>query len=504
MLTTTLLNRRAQPPRSTAALNRPSPSLPSAYFNTTLNSDCYPANANSPTPSTGFPESCPGTLPWSAPQLAKPPQPCAPEQVALKWWGTAVGGPAVVVSWTTCESAYVMSGAVPPADPAAAPSVVRLGKAPGVYDETFTGISTTYTMDYNTLLNGQPSSPPGGVYRSPIVHHTRVGPLVPGVEYFYIIEGPPGTQPFAGHFKAPGGFPTRVAAISDTGQTANTSAAFDFVAAAKPDLFVIPGDITYADNTKDWNMYYSWAQAAAISGQINTFSPRWDSFGRLLSGVAARTPIITSPGNHEIEQTPENAETPIPGNGFNNTLFFTRFHNYLARYPVPQTPAQAVAGPSTADLAPITPTEADQGRGLYYATEVPGVATIVSLSSYTFTDTYTTADPSYAWLQATLAAVDRKKTPWLIVVTHVSWYSTALLHAFEGECARALLEPLFRQYGVDAVLSGHDHAYERSGPVYDYQNDPECGTVYINVGYNGDEVRVGGKKRQTVEASQLF
>lgn len=494
------------------------PPRPHSYFNVYLNSDCYPATANGPA-STGFPGSCPGTLPWSDPRIAPPAQPCAPEQVALKWWGTAAGGPAVVISWATCPSAYVMAAPAPPADPAAAPSVVHVGKAPGVYDETFRGVSTTYTMDYNTLLNGSVAVPPGGIYRSPYIHHVRIGPLVPGATYFYEIDGPPGTKPFAGQFKVPGGgFPMRMATIADIGQTYNTSASLDFLLAAKPDVLVLPGDLNYADNSKDWNMYYDWNQAAAIYNSVNTFSPRWDSWGRLLSPIASRVPVITAPGNHEVEPTPKNAQTPSTINNFSNTAFSTRFGNYLPRFSVPQTRAQALNGPSVADLAPITPAD-DQGRGLYYTTKIEGVATILSISSYTFGENYTESDAQYQWLKAELAAVDRKKTPWVVVVNHVSWYSSALLHAYEGSCMLALYEPLFRQFGVDVVFSGHDHAYEFSGPVYNFKMDPDCGTVsvvaggntmfficfttaectrpiihpahtqvYINVGYNGDEV----------------
>ena len=458
-------------------------SRPHSYFNVYLNSGCYPAIANQPA-STGFPGSCPGTLPWSDPRIAPPAQPCAPEQVALKWWGTAAGGPAVVISWATCPSAYVMAAPVPPADPAAAPSVVRVGKAPGVYDETFRGVSTTYTMDYNTLLNGSPSSPPGGIYRSPYVHHVRVGPLVPGATYFYEIEGPPGTAPFAGQFKVPGGFPMRMAAISDPGQTYNTSAAFDFLLSSKPDVLVLPGDLTYADNNDDWNMYFNWTQAAAIYGEVNTFSPRWDSWGRLLSPLASRVPIITAPGNHEVEATPENARTPTSNNNFNNAAFFTRFGNYIPRMPVPFTRDQALNGPSVADLSPITPADSNQGRGLYYATTVPGVATILSISSYTYGEAYTESDAQYQWFKAQLEAIDRVKTPWVVVVNHVSWYSSALLHSYEGSCMLSLYEPLFKAYGVDVVFSGHDHAYEFSGPVSNFKMDPECGTVRVVAGGN--------------------
>ncbi|KAJ5166177.1 Acid phosphatase [Penicillium canariense] len=69
----------------------------------------------------------------------------------------------------------------------------------------------------------------------------------------------------------------------------------------------------------------------------------------------------------------------------------------------------------------------------------------------------------YKWLQKDLASVDRKKTPWVVVMSHRPMYSSAYssyqLHmrqAFEG---------LMLENGVDAYLSGHIHWYERLFPL---------------------------------------
>uniref|UniRef100_A0A7S3T7S2 Purple acid phosphatase C-terminal domain-containing protein n=2 Tax=Emiliania huxleyi TaxID=2903 RepID=A0A7S3T7S2_EMIHU len=47
------------------------------------------------------------------------------------------------------------------------------------------------------------------------------------------------------------------------------------------------------------------------------------------------------------------------------------------------------------------------------------------------------------------------------------------------------MEPLLFEAGVDLVLSGHVHAYERSRPVYDGCSHP-CGPVYLNLGDGGN------------------
>lgn len=77
------------------------------------------------------------------------------------------------------------------------------------------------------------------------------------------------------------------------------------------------------------------------------------------------------------------------------------------------------------------------------------------------------------WLAADLAAVDRSKTPWVIVAGHRPWYISYAnkSSAICTEC-KDVFEPLFLDYSVDLVLSGHVHAYQRNAPMYDHQVDP--------------------------------
>ena len=52
---------------------------------------------------------------------------------------------------------------------------------------------------------------------------------------------------------------------------------------------------------------------------------------------------------------------------------------------------------------------------------------------------------------------------------------------------RQIYEPLWLQYGVDLLLSGHVHAYERSNPVANYSADPSgCAPVQLTVGDGGN------------------
>ena len=44
-------------------------------------------------------------------------------------------------------------------------------------------------------------------------------------------------------------------------------------------------------------------------------------------------------------------------------------------------------------------------------------------------------------------------------------YATYAKHWREVECMRITYEPLFKKYGVDVAINGHDHSYDRSSPT---------------------------------------
>jgi hypothetical protein len=65
-----------------------------------------------------------------------------------------------------------------------------------------------------------------------------------------------------------------------------------------------------------------------------------------------------------------------------------------------------------------------------------------------------------AWLEGTLAAATE---PWRIVMLHHPPYSAG--YQGSNEAVRRAFVPLFERYGVQLVLSGHDHDYQRSVPI---------------------------------------
>ncbi|EAQ74561.1 MULTISPECIES: metallophosphoesterase [unclassified Synechococcus] len=80
------------------------------------------------------------------------------------------------------------------------------------------------------------------------------------------------------------------------------------------------------------------------------------------------------------------------------------------------------------------------------------------------------------WLKRALAA---SQAPWKVVVAHHPIQSSG--HYGNNEAARARLAPLFRQFGVQLYINGHEHNYERSKPIN--------GTTYLVVGGGGAYLR---------------
>jgi len=107
-----------------------------------------------------------------------------------------------------------------------------------------------------------------------------------------------------------------------------------------------------------------------------------------------------------------------------------------------------------------------------------------------------------------LKAVDRKKTPWLIVSGHRPFYSsgnspTDLIFA---QHLREHLEDLFYRYKVDLVLTGHYHNYERTCPVYKEKCTPGAPT-HVLVGTAGIELErdfMDPKPAWSIERTAIF
>lgn len=87
-------------------------------------------------------------------------------------------------------------------------------------------------------------------------------------------------------------------------------------------------------------------------------------------------------------------------------------------------------------------------------------------------------DDMFDWLRHDLAHTSQR---WKIVAMHVPAYSTGFHRRDSELLSQPKLPPIFDAYGVDLVLSGHDHTYQRSYPLREGQitSTAAGGVVYV-------------------------
>ena len=430
-------------------------------------------------------------LPLDRPPLARPAGagPADPHQIHLSL-ASGSGGGGVWVSWATGDGSVGSGRAAPPRPPSPPPkklaSVVQFGPAPDRLDRTATGASEAYTQAY----------PGGRDYTSPRLHHVhlsaeqlkgggptifyRVGDPAPGGAWSRVISF---TPPSAGGV---GTYPLRLGVLGDLGQTHNSSttlahltavalddgagtgalpAASGGVKAASAASLASPaasavlylGDMSYAD---DWNpdgSLRTWP--APPIDYTPAFGPKWDAWGRFTEPLFSAIPLISTAGNHEVE-TDADGRT---------------FQAWRARY---KSGDGRKTGGGLEATAPL------------YASFDLGPLHVISLNTYA---EWSARSQQRAWLEEDLKAVNRSATPWVVALMHAPWYSSYASHYREVECMRLELEGLLEAGGVDAVFSGHVHAYERTTRVLDRVPQPDaagCAPRYVVAGDGGNLERL--------------
>jgi predicted phosphodiesterase len=122
--------------------------------------------------------------------------------------------------------------------------------------------------------------------------------------------------------------------------------------------------------------------------------------------------------------------------------------------------------------------EADEGRDIIDLFDLPGSyyeTEIRDADIYVLNSNEVDEKVQKEWLEDRLATSDER---WQIVAFHHPAFSCSK----HGSTPRVIRHwvPLFEEYGVDLVLNGHDHNYQRFAPV--------GGVTYVVTGGGGDEL----------------
>jgi hypothetical protein len=305
-----------------------------------------------------------------------------------------------------------------------------------------------------------------------ITHHARIDDLDPDRTYIYEVAHD-GAAPVVGSFRtAPAGRATfRFTSFGDQGTGSATDLVsspygayiVDQVERLEPLVHLHNGDLAYAN-------------LQPAGGRNAT----WDRFFANNMRSAAHRPWMPVLANHEVEA----------GNGVQG------YGAYLTRFTLP-------------------PNGSATWGGRWYAFTVGAVRFVmVDANDVCYQDAGDLFVRGYsggaqqAWLEAELRTARASgEIDWIVVVCHQLVASSSAGNGCDLGVREAFF-PLFDRYGVDLVLSGHDHDYERTYPlrgtvagsatrapaVVDTATDvvdTTKGTVYMVLGGGGTSVPTG-------------
>ncbi|MDD7938838.1 metallophosphoesterase [Actinomycetospora lutea] len=341
------------------------------------------------------------------------------------------------------------------AAPPAGGVVVDLGR-----DSSF---GTTLPVEVRRLVSQVPQSDGAIRGSEQFFVHARADGLAPGEHYRYRFRLPDGsTTAEAGFTTAPGPgstAPWSFTAFADQGvdtvppsgrdeftnayepdDTRRTmtpaTALVDRVAAQRPAFHLLAGDICYADPSG-----HGLPERSRSGGGFDSFDPTvWTTYFGLIERSAAATPWMFATGNHDMEALYDDNRARGASHGYGG---------HAARLDLPGT------GPSACPSVYV----------FRYGTV--GVVSIDAndLSTEIPTNAGYSGGAQAAWLRRTLG--DLRADPgvdWVVAFFHHCAFATSRAHASDAG-VRAAVAPLCDEFGVDLVLQGHNHQYERTDPI---------------------------------------
>jgi hypothetical protein len=281
--------------------------------------------------------------------------------------------------------------------------------------------------------------------------------LLSGMVYHYSVSNDGHTWTADAPFctaAASGGF--RFTAFGDEAAAAARATPMAQLAASlSPAFHLVAGDLAYA--TPD----------PMKLPDVTGYSPaQWDAYLKAIGPVAAQSiPWQASVGAHEVE--------PLARPGYAG--FTTRFP-----YAADRTSGSPVVRAFTYSNAAFIHLDGND------------------LSAQETVNNGYTAGAQTTWLAARLAGYRAAGSgiDFIVVIANCSCYSSNTEHGSDGGL-RDVWGPLFDDYQVDLVISGHVHAYERTNPMIAGQptsqvpsggtvNSASQGTTYICAGGGGN------------------
>lgn len=260
-----------------------------------------------------------------------------------------------------------------------------------------------HTMFYRAMIGGGPGTR---------LHEVHVCGLEPETTYYYKVGGPGRWSRVYEIATAPPVGSTQPFSFGVTGDSRNNlenswPISQRRLDEAGVDFQVFSGDAVFLGaNQADWRQFF---EASVDDFDVTDF--------------LARAPFMMANGNHDQLAL-----------------------NYVAQFAFPQEVS-----------------EGERAQGMEWYSFDYGNAHFVILND-TVNDSAVLAGGQARWLREDLARVDRTRQPWIFVSHHRPFYTCRSTHS-PDTALRAAWQPIFDEFSVDFVLTGHNHVYERSTPI---------------------------------------
>ena len=294
-----------------------------------------------------------------------------------------------------------------------------LFRADKLFAKTRQAIGTSEKFD-NTLLGG-----PANMWLNTV----ELTGLRPGAEYHVTIPHESKPEKFTFRTAPKDRKKIVFAAFSDTHFASEEmlnrcKKLFETIAEEDPDFCLGTGDFWYGEEKQN------------VEVLLDLWFDLWHE--KMITADGRRIPLIPAEGNHDRRVPGPDHPQDITG----SPLFYQRF-----KTPPPHA---------------------------YYITPYNAELAIITLNSE---HSAPIAGDQTEWLRQQLAEYQNSR--WLIVQHHVAPYAAFKTIASREEAIRQNWVPLYEQYGVDLVISGHDHTYTQTHPLKNNQIDNEEGLVYL-------------------------
>ena len=317
--------------------------------------------------------------------------------------------------------------------PVSHPKVI-VGTPAGGFGWSIPAETRTYTDANNSIVT--------------VAQHARIEGLRPGTDYVYKIVSDGETQLSSAFRTAPEGRAAfRFTTVGDfgCGDTAFSKASLNAAATAasieqfNPVVHLVNGDLSYANSNQA-------SQPRGVAEQV---------LQQLAAVGGKNRPWMPTLGNHENEPGQRAAGLPVPPDPL--------------RACRRTTPATSRATGTASRSAPVLFVMLDNNDVCYQV----DTGTYLSTGENQIPDRLLQGRAAQVRLEKTLREASTDCTiDWIVAVMHQPAMSTSDADGSDLGIRQNWM-PLFYQYGVDFVLSGHDHDYERSYAV----NGTDSGTV---------------------------